>query len=134
MKPITQTPPDRVRTATPDKVNEQIDQEIREHIEYYATQDEAAINARLRELDKEWDIERALELNAALVALTGVALSAMVNKKWLILPAIVTAFLAQHALQGWCPPLPLFRRLGVRTQKEIEKERYALLRLKKTSY
>ena len=32
----------------------------------------------------------------------------------------------QHALQGWCPPLPLFRRLGFRTQEEIARERYAL--------
>ena len=32
----------------------------------------------------------------------------------------------QHALQGWCPPLPVLRRLGFRTQNEIERERYAL--------
>jgi hypothetical protein len=36
----------------------------------------------------------------------------------------------QHALQGWCPPLPLLRRLGVRTQQEIERERYALKALR----
>ena len=38
----------------------------------------------------------------------------------------MSLFLLQHALQGWCPPLPLLRRLGVRTQAEIERERYAL--------
>lgn len=31
-----------------------------------------------------------------------------------------------HAFQGWCPPVNLFRRLGVRTQREIDEERYAL--------
>jgi hypothetical protein len=36
------------------------------------------------------------------------------------------AFFLQHAIQGWCPPLPAFRMLGFRTKKEIEKERYAL--------
>ncbi|HET9942578.1 MAG TPA: hypothetical protein VFR05_04515, partial [Terriglobia bacterium] len=34
--------------------------------------------------------------------------------------------LLQHAVQGWCPPVPLFRRLGIRTQREIDEERYAL--------
>jgi hypothetical protein len=32
----------------------------------------------------------------------------------------------QHALQGWCPPVPVLRRLGYRTQPEIEEERCAL--------
>ena len=36
----------------------------------------------------------------------------------------------QHALQGWCPPIELFRRLGVRTAGEIARERYALKALR----
>lgn len=31
-----------------------------------------------------------------------------------------------HALQGWCPPLPVFRCYGFRTAAEIDYERYAL--------
>lgn len=31
-----------------------------------------------------------------------------------------------HAVQGCCPPVPLLRRLGLRTREEIERERYAL--------
>ena len=38
----------------------------------------------------------------------------------------MSGFLFQHVLQGWCPPLPLFCRLGFRTQPEIELERHAL--------
>lgn len=34
--------------------------------------------------------------------------------------------LLQHGLQGWCPPLPVLRRLGVRTRGEIDREKYAL--------
>lgn len=70
--------------------------------------------------------ERTLEANASAIALIGLALGAFVNKKFLILPGIVAGFLLQHALQGWCPPLPVFRRMGVRTSYEIEQERYAL--------
>src|SRR5512135_2089568 len=43
-----------------------------------------------------------------------------------LLPAAVAGFLLQHALQGWCPPVPLFRSLDVRTASEIAEERYAL--------
>jgi hypothetical protein len=39
---------------------------------------------------------------------------------------VIQGFMLQHVLQGWCPPLPLFRRLGFRTQQEIERERYTL--------
>jgi hypothetical protein len=60
------------------------------------------------------------------VALSGIALSIFHNRKWIILPTMVLGFFAQHAIQGWCPPLPLFRKLGYRTRKEIDKEKYAL--------
>jgi hypothetical protein len=48
------------------------------------------------------------------------------SKKWFVLPAIVSGFLLRHAIQGWCPPVPVLRRLGIRTRLEIERERYAL--------
>jgi hypothetical protein len=52
------------------------------------------------------------------------------SRRWLALPALVAGFLMQHALQGWCPPLPVLRRLGFRTQREIDQERYALKALR----
>jgi hypothetical protein len=39
-------------------------------------------------------------------------------------------FLFQHAIQGWCPPVPVLRRLGFRTANEIEQERTALKALR----
>jgi hypothetical protein len=120
---------DQVRNVTPDQMNEKIDQKTEANIRDYASADPATIRARIDQLDKEWDIERTLELNASLLALSGVILAATVHKRWLILPAVVTTFLVQHAIQGWCPPVPLFRMLGIRTRKEIESERYTLLEL-----
>jgi len=81
-------------------------------------------------LDREWDIERTIETQASGLMLAGVTLGATVNKKFLILPAIVAGFLLQHAIQGWCPPVPVLRRLGLRTQSEIDAERYALKALR----
>ena len=58
------------------------------------------------------DIERTLEANAASLSLIGVTLGLTVDRRWLALPVGVAAFLLQHAVQGWCPPVPVLRRLG----------------------
>ena len=127
MGTMMQSTYDRVRNSTPDSINQKIDQKTQQNIQYYSMQNEMVIKSRIKELDHEWDIERVLALNASLFALSGVILGATVNKKWLILPTVVTIFLAQHAIQGWCPPLPLFRKTGIRSRKEIDHERYSLL-------
>jgi len=54
----------------------------------------------------------------------------LVDRRFALVPLVVGGFLLQHALQGWCPPLPIFRRYGVRTQTEIDYERYALKALR----
>ena len=88
--------------------------------------DPQAMRARLEELDREWDVERCLETGSASLTLSGLLLGTTVDRKWLWLSGIVQSFLMQHAIQGWCPPLPAFRALGVRTQHEIEAERHAI--------
>ena len=84
------------------------------------------IGQRLQELEEEWDVERMLSLNAATLSLAGILLGLTSSKKWLLLPLAATGFLVQHATKGWCPPLEIIRRLGFRTRKEIDKEKYAL--------
>jgi len=116
----------RVPSQTADHVNESIRQQTVERVSQYRSAGRRTIDQRLAELDQEWDIERTLEANAATASLVGLALGATVNRKWFLFPAVVAGFLLQHAIQGWCPPLPIFRRLGVRTQSEIDYERYAL--------
>jgi hypothetical protein len=123
------TTTERVPQATDEELNERIRKETEASIARHAGS-RADIERRLAELDREWDIERTLEANAASVSLVGIALAITVNRGFLLLPAAVAGFLLQHALQGWCPPLPLFRRLGVRTQAEIEEERHALKALR----
>lgn len=117
---------ERVTRHTSPKINARIARETESNIVRYRAAGPEAIRERLRELDREWDIERAIEANASSIALAGIALGAFVHRRFLILPAAVCAFLLQHALQGWCPPVPVLRRLGFRTQTEIEAERCAL--------
>lgn len=117
---------ERVAEHTSDCVNQMIHEKLEQSVEYYRGMPAAEIDRRLQELDQEWDIERAIEANASTLALVGLGLGATVDKRFFILPAAIATFLLQHALQGWCPPIPVLRRLGFRTQSEIEQERYAL--------
>ncbi|HET9960833.1 MAG TPA: hypothetical protein VFQ34_00740 [Nitrospiraceae bacterium] len=123
MIPATTT---RVAEQTDEAINASTRRQTEENVAYFATQGRGEIDRRLAELDREWDIERTLEANAASIALIGLGLGAFVNRRFFALPAIVAGFLLQHAVQGWCPPIPVFRRLGFRTASEIDSERYAL--------
>ena len=115
---------------TAEHVNAAIRRRTEENVARYAAAGPEAIDRRLAELEREWDIERTLEANAAVASLVGLTLGATVSRKWFFFPAIVAGFLLQHAVQGWCPPMPVFRRMGVRTQTEIDYERYALKALR----
>jgi hypothetical protein len=119
----------RVTEHTATHVNRQIEREIEASVAYFAEHRDE-IDGRLEELGREWDIERTLEANAASFSLLGLTLALTVDRRWLALPIGVAAFLLQHAVQGWCPPVPVFRRLGVRTADEIDRERYALKALR----
>lgn len=125
----TRSSVERVPAHTSPSINQRLNEEARHRIEQFhkATPDD--IDKRLLELENEWDIERTLETNAALFSLVGLTLAVTVDKRWLALPAAVAAFLLQHAVQGWCPPLPVFRRLGFRTPNEIDDERFELRRI-----
>lgn len=116
---------ERVPRSSPERANQEIEKRMEANVAFYGTQGPEAIARRLEELDREWDIERLLEANAA--GLTLLSFFMMLRKRrWMFVPAVVAGFLMQHAIQGWCPPLSLFRRWGVRTCHEIEAERYAL--------
>ena len=117
---------DRVRAQTEPEINRKLDRELEQRLRFLATQDEQTISERIAELDREWDIERVLEANASGLMLATVLLSIFRGRKWLMVSLVVSGFLLRHAIDGWCPPVPLLRRLGVRTRLEIEQERYAL--------
>ena len=117
---------DRVRNHTADKVNQKIDQCTQKNIQRFSNESRDVVQNRIKKLNEELDIEQALQFTSAVNALVGIGLGLTVNRKWLLLSAISSAFLIQHSLQGWCPPLPVLRRLGVRTRDEINQEIDAL--------
>ena len=117
---------DRVRAHTAPEINRRLDEETAQRVAKSAQASTADLTARIDELDREWDTERVLETNASALAFTGLLLGLTRDRKWFIVPSIVLPFLFQHAVQGWCPPLPILRRLGIRSREEIDREKYAL--------
>lgn len=117
---------DRVPSQTAEDINEEIRRDTERSVALFASAGREAINNRLKELDREWDIDRVVETHAAGASLLGLLLGARVNRKFYIVPAVMAGFLLHYALRGWSPPMVVFRRMGIRTAAEIAYERYAL--------
>ena len=64
----------RIENNTDSRANERIRHRIHDRIAQYENASPHELTARLLELDKEWDVERVLELNFSSVVLVGVAL------------------------------------------------------------
>lgn len=119
---------DRIRLHTTQGINEKIDQQTVCNILNYSALSREDIINRIQELNKEWDIDRAIMANFAVVgSLT--LLRGLFKRRSLGLLGLQLPFLLFYAAKGWCPPLPLFRRLGFRTKSEIEAEKNQLLKL-----
>lgn len=119
----------RVEQASPENTNRMVRRQLEVNVVYFARHVDE-IDARLEELNREWDMERVLQLNAGIVGGTGALFGLLFGRKWFLLPAVAGGFLVQHAVTGWCPPVEVLRRLGVRTTHEINLERFALKALR----
>ena len=129
---ISQSPKEtnRVRRNTAPEVLRGIDEQIERNVAYFSTQPRELISKRIRELQEEWSIERWLELNAATIGLITVVLALTRDRKWALVTCAALGMFLLHGLQGFDPPIPLLRRLGIRTRGEIDREVYALKALR----
>jgi hypothetical protein len=118
---------DRVRRHSPASATEAIDDRTAISVLQATAEGPAAIERRLDDLQKEWDVDRVLMLNFGVLVFAQL-LAARKDRRWLWGPLFQTPLLMMHALVGWCPPVLWFRPLGFRTRFEIQAEREALLR------
>ena len=70
----------RVSSNTSPAINRRIRNETEARVRRLASSGQAAIDARLRALDREWDIERCLEAGASSLTLLGTILAATVDQ------------------------------------------------------
>ncbi len=78
-------------------------------------------------LDREWDVDRRLQLLVSGGVVLGLLLGRLHDRRWRGLSLLVAGWGLCDALSGWSPPRWLMRRLGVRTRADIERERYVTL-------
>lgn len=122
---------DRVRANTWPDVNARLDRLTELRLRAAAGDaDSTRIGRELARLDGEWDTDRIIETEAPLMGLVGLALGLAIDRRFLAVPAVVSTMVLVHATHGWYPLLPVFRRLGVRSADEIDRERYALKQLR----
>lgn len=103
-----------------------VEQKIEANIRIYSALPKTEISRRICKLEREWSMERWLKTNASGLPFSGIIMGLTVNRKWFALPLLVTGFLFLHAMHGWCPPVTILQKMGVRTQAEIDREKYAL--------
>lgn len=119
---------DRVRRRTAPDVLAEIDRRTATRVMRVARGGHDAIAARIEELDREWDLDRWF------VVLFTVG-SALVEQRgrhggvWRLLFRAQQLMALGYGLFGWAPPVSLLRRVGIRTQKEIDAERAVLVEL-----
>jgi hypothetical protein len=130
MEDLAHAEHNRVRSNTPPEILRQIEAQIARNVRYYAAQPREIIAQRIDELESEWSIERWLELKTSTIGFTTLLLALTRNRAWGILTCAALGFMLLHALQGFDPPLPLLRKMGVRTRGEIDRELYALKALR----
>jgi len=116
----------RVEAHTRSGLAEKINEQTRSNVSHYSDLGKGAIEVRLKQIGQEWDVERTLQTNFAIVNMVGVLLAGFVDRRWALFSAAASAFMLQHALQGWCPPLGFVRAAGKRTGRERDVERFAL--------
>lgn len=125
MPDIAPTPPE-MRRPTKLIVDRPINRLTEHNIHVYSAQPREAINSRIKELEKEWSIERIIEAGASLFAILGIALGAFVSAWWLIIPAIISALFLMHATMRFSSSLSFLQGRGTRTDCEIAAETFAM--------
>jgi hypothetical protein len=86
----------------------------------------AAIDQRLRQLDREWSVGRVTKVSAAVLIALGLFLALWLNPWWAILAGLTCLALLQYLVAPTSVLGETVRRLGFRPGSEIEQERLAL--------
>lgn len=114
------------RLMSDKQIKDQLQAEMNQRLDQIGF-DQDKIARRLVELDREWDLDRALKVHAGILAASGITLGLTMNKRWFALPLLMAGVLFQNSTTGWSLAVPGLRRLGYRTQDEIGFERAILI-------
>ena len=118
---------DRIREQSPEHVNTVIEKNIENSVRAYGAKGNLAISDRIDRLEHEWDIDRTIMVGIGIsniiLQILSIGRPKSIFRK---LAFLQMPFLVYHAFRGWMPPVSVLRRLLVRSNKEIDAEKYAL--------
>lgn len=123
--------PTRIEENTRPEMKARLHQRLLANVSPYVNGDRQRIDQRLKELEKEWTIERAIELEAPIMIGLGATLGLLHSRKWFALSGVAASMVVLHNTGGWYPLLPVFQKMGLRSQKDIDTETNALRVLRK---
>jgi hypothetical protein len=102
------------------------DQRILENLHKYRYLNRDEISNKLKKLSNEWDIDKTLKINATAVAIASFILKAVTRRRGFWLTGALAGFIWHHGIRNWASGLPIMKRMGKRTQDEINAEIYSL--------
>jgi hypothetical protein len=85
---VLATSVDRVTFHDSPRVSAKLRERLVRSVAHHSSHPEE-IGARLRELDREWDVERVLQTQSSALTLLGLAMSVLRRRRWLLLPVLV---------------------------------------------
>jgi hypothetical protein len=103
---------------------------VRENIRYYGTMGPEAISTRIARLEEEKDIDRIFATVASGLGLFGLVAGFLGGRTLRMFTWIALPMLFARSLGRWVPPVEGLRRMGFRSRREIEEEKYALKALR----
>ncbi len=128
IKRINILPPtsQKVFLSTDPLVNAEIKKQTIKNLNVYKNCSAEELTDRIWQLGQEWDTERVMEVTASVFLIVTSLLGVKIRRLGFILTGAAGLFMLQHALHGWCPPLPMIRKWGVRTAEEIANEKMVI--------
>jgi hypothetical protein len=105
---------------------EESDRRILENLQKFRYLTPGEISKRLSQLQKEWDIEKTLKMNASALALAGFILKRISRRRTFWLTGAIAGLVWHHGIRKWITRLPMMRHMGQRTREEINDEIFSL--------
>jgi hypothetical protein len=118
---------DEVREHTLPAVNRRIDALVEERVKDVLCRESGpALAQRIQALEHGWSAERAFALVSGAACLVGCALAERLGGRSWLVPAGVGVLLLEQSLTGSSVVMQVMRRLGLRTRRELDLEKFAL--------
>ena len=101
-----------------------------DNIRFYGSLGRAGIDERIRALEDEWDVERAVTVVLSGAGVAGLIFGLLGSRVWRLLAWIALPLLFLFGQDKWKPSEGVLKSLGLRSRKEIQDEKYALKALR----